>query len=303
MGAMLKRVAGLPGEYVRLSGGDLYAGLDPEPPLARKPDALVASLLVPVHESAGLAAPWAWTGPGERQPMDRGGTRLICGQVGGTAVFDRLVHDGLPGEEGDEAVSDTAVALELGACDAVLEVVLREGADVFRARLPAAGRGEATLHHNLGGGVVARAPGFPGLEPGQRLLVWNVDNGVRVRVDGETILSWDYERNAAQPPGGPWHNEPALTVQDGIVELRTVVVLRDLHFTAQGLFGVAAQAPYHVGPGLVYVLGDHSRRSRDSRYFGPVPIDALRGRPIAIYQPWDRATWLDRAAAPSRRHD
>ena len=308
--AVLKRVAGLPGEYLYIAGGDLYAGHEPRPPLVRKPDALIAGLLVTMHESTTLDAPWSWVGPGTREPLPGGGVRLAAGAEAdatasadgsetGLAVFGQLCDDGLPGRPGGESVSDTALRVEVGEGDAVLELSLREGADVFRARLGSArSGGGATLWHNLGGGVVASAPDFPGLRAGQDVLAWNVDNGVRVRVDGATVLAWDYERNAPQPPGDAWHNEPSLSVHQGSPEVRSVSVLRDLHYTSQGVVGTDEGNACHIGPGLLFVLGDHSRDSRDSRYLGPVPLEAVRGRPIAIYRPSERRAWLDAAGLP-----
>jgi|RhiMethySRZTD1v2_1073278.scaffolds.fasta_scaffold36409_4 signal peptidase I len=298
VGAVLKRVAALPGEYVYVADGDLYAGDSPRPPLVRKSDALVAGLLVTMRESTTLEAPWSWIGPGSRESLPGGGVRLGTGGEEGQAVYGQLVDDGLPGSPGGESVSDTALRVEVGAGDAALELALREGADLFKARLgSAAGGGGATLWHNLGG-VVASAPDFPGLRAGQVVLVWNVDNGLRLRVDGRTILSWDYEANAPLTPGAPWHNEPSLAVQGGSLELRRVDVLRDLHYSQQGVIGIDAGDPCHVGPGLLFVLGDHSRDSRDSRYVGPVPEEAVRGRPIAIYRPSSRRAWLDAAGLP-----
>ncbi|HZM00152.1 MAG TPA: S26 family signal peptidase [Planctomycetota bacterium] len=298
VGAVLKRVAGLPGEYLHVEGGDLFAGPGPRPPLVRKPDALVQGLLVPMAESDTLDAPWTWVGPGTREPLPGGGVRLSAGSEEALALYGQLIDDGLPGRPGRESVADTALRAEVGEGDATLELTLREGADLFKARLGSerAGGG-ATLWHNLGG-VVASDPGFPGLRPGQSVLVWNVDNGLRLRVDGEPVLAWDYERNAPQPPGAPWHNEPSLAVQAGSLELRRVAVLRDLHYGAQGVIGTGADNACHIGPALLFVLGDHSADSRDSRYVGPVPLDSVRGRPIAIYRPASRRAWLDPAGLP-----
>jgi signal peptidase I len=299
IGSVLKRIGGLPGEYVAVSGGDLYAGPLTPPPLVRKADALIAALLVTVHAGRGLSEPWAWAGPGECEALASGGTRVTAGSTPGQALYGALVEDW---PSGGEPVADTALEVVVGEGDAVLELALREGADVFRARLADAARGGATLWHNLGGEVVAERRDFGGLVPGQRVMLWNVDDGVRLLVDGRLVLAWDYERNAAQVPGGP-HNEPSLSVEDGALDLLTVRVLRDIHYTGQGAIGTGAEAACHLGPEHYFVLGDHSRVSRDSRYFGPVPGSALRGRPLAIYKPWSRAAWLDRAGVPSGGSD
>ena len=38
-----------------------------------------------------------------------------------------------------------------------------------------------------------------------------------------------------------------------------------------------------VPPDHIYVLGDHRDRSNDSRYFGPVPINRVKGKGLIIY--------------------
>src|SRR6185295_10710883 len=119
--AILKRAVGLPGESLFLAHGDVYAaaagGL---PSLARKPDDLIAALLVPVHEARGLAEPWTWIGPGTRDELPGGGTRLTAGAApGGLAVFESFVDDGLPGQPGETPVGDTALRVVVGAGDGV----------------------------------------------------------------------------------------------------------------------------------------------------------------------------------------
>jgi signal peptidase I len=167
IGSVLKRIGGLPGEYVAVSGGDLYAGPLTPPPLVRKADALIAALLVTVHAGRGLSEPWAWAGPGECEALASGGTRVTAGSTPGQALYGALVEDW---PSGGEPVADTALEVVVGEGDAVLELALREGADVFRARLADAARGGATLWHNLGGEVVAERRDFGGLVPGQRVI-------------------------------------------------------------------------------------------------------------------------------------
>lgn len=47
-------------------------------------------------------------------------------------------------------------------------------------------------------------------------------------------------------------------------------------------------APVKVGPGELFVLGDHRRVSQDSRCQGPVPIDNVIGKAMVIITPFSR---------------
>jgi len=51
-------------------------------------------------------------------------------------------------------------------------------------------------------------------------------------------------------------------------------------------------APITVPPGCYWMMGDNRDASIDSRFFGPVPLSALRGQPILRYAPFRRVGFM-----------
>lgn len=53
--------------------------------------------------------------------------------------------------------------------------------------------------------------------------------------------------------------------------------------TSRSVLAVDADAgPFRVPDGTVFVMGDHRDRSNDSRNFGPIPVELLRGRVLLV---------------------
>jgi signal peptidase I len=61
------------------------------------------------------------------------------------------------------------------------------------------------------------------------------------------------------------------------------------HYRARDNFG-----PFVVPPGEYFCLGDNRDNSHDSRFWGPVPTEYVKGRAVLVY--WSVATGPDRRA-------
>ena len=45
--------------------------------------------------------------------------------------------------------------------------------------------------------------------------------------------------------------------------------------------------PYTVGKGQLFMMGDNRDNSNDSRYWGPLDLDLIKGRAMFLYWSWD----------------
>ena len=52
--------------------------------------------------------------------------------------------------------------------------------------------------------------------------------------------------------------------------------------------------PFRVPPGYLFMMGDNRENSSDSRVWGTVPMDYVKGRAMFIYWSWDGARFMPR---------
>ncbi|MHC4377419.1 MAG: signal peptidase I [Planctomycetota bacterium] len=100
------------------------------------------------------------------------------------------------------------------------------------------------------------------------------------------------------PPGRTTLGPRVVILVDGPAELRDLRVDRDLDYASGPAFGPHGDgADVLLGPDEIFVLGDNTLHSRDSRDYGPVPLSRVLGRPLAITRPAERRRWLSEAEA------
>jgi signal peptidase I len=120
-----------------------------------------------------------------------------------------------------------------------------------------------------------------------------------IGVAGDTL----YMRNGELYVNGTKQDEPYLNKDEGygdsvdpLFEWQKAVQLKDSRF------GPAPEEPSHdnwgplvVPPGHLFMMGDNRYNSKDSRYWGFVPRENARGKPMFVYYSFASENETDRA--------
>lgn len=328
---IVKRVVAFGDEFVDFRDGDLWLGLDhqrlqrdvkdprrdrdlrvpwtrwPAPALGDRPLLRLPPTgpdgridLPPVGDRLDDARSLL-TVDSRRHRLERFDIELMAPGIFGTSQqIDSSYLDvhGRRGRESPQRIDDAGMDLELTtSATAVLATFeLRPDAWTFVWQ-PADGRTE--LWRNgvpLAQQTLRAASGRP-----CRLEFGLLDNQLFLIVDGDSVwtheLPVDARTGDPGPTARPWpHTLLTIGVVGGTAGLARLEVFHDIHYFRERIPGLPGSSdwPRLVPPGHVFLLGDNTVDSVDSRSFGAVPLTGFLGRPRGVLGPWPRHRWFAR---------
>jgi len=310
----VKRVVGLPGESVRIEEGDLYVyrGSEPVDISARRTRPVPVfdeRLALENHFQSGAGigiVGWKATGTGWRH--DGAPERPVARLEYARRLADHYIDGQGEFVEGATEVGDlwigAALDLEEPNSRALLAVAAQgdrfigwigsEAGGKRRVRLlsypipgPEPGATESELLTEL---ELEVAPGA------HEWVLGRVDGRVELWFDGRRVIDHQYGAPRRHPldffgEGRSRGPRAWIEVGGGGVALDGLRLWRDLHYTSRG--DLAVREAFQLGPGELFLLGDNSGSSRDSRDFGPIGLEDLLGRPTHVVRPWKAARPLE----------
>ena len=300
-GAVVKRAVGLPGESLLISGGDVLIegrrlGKEvprpaPIPIFDSRTQAIQPTFSTPSAPFERRDDGWHLDARGRRADLTfaRRATDDRMDANGALVAGTREVND-LRVEGRFEFQHSGKFTLRLSEeGDAFeLELEIRDGLLEHARILRRAGSAELA--------VLAEADRPAGDRAGKLCSVAfeNIDNHLIGEV-GLLRLSADYETNtplAGVINDNDRHLQPRVNLAAAELEVRIerLSVSRDLYYTGTGSLGTGS--PVALGRDEIFVLGDNSPDSRDSRDFGPVRLADLAGRPAFVVWPLNAARGL-----------
>ena len=315
------RLVGMPGEEIEIRDGDVFA----DGRRLRKAPGQVPELWLPIHDTAfTLTGPPLDNEPrwrslsdeevGWRWDVDRGWQ--FAGEAG---MRDELVFSGpvldqfaynaevqrwsFAAEEKWQIVRDVKLTCAVSEFRGRGQIGFhwQFGKDRVTARLSANGHVELVQIAYHGDNEVdtdSEQSGSQGQLPsplvGSNLTFAFRDGTAYVKQDDRLVASLTLEESetGTQPSEREESRRIAILAEDCRLALQRIQLFRDVHYLSAAEMEPRAfsSTPYSIqlDDQQYWVLGDNSRQSKDSRFFGPVSLDSVRGVVDCIYWPPER---------------
>ena len=316
---VVKRAVGLPGESVLIEDGDLVIDGKRLAPDAPRPAPIVvfddAHFPIEDYFEYKRTPDSPWKHLDEIWNLDASSVR--SGTNRGMMFYQPEIRDDYIDQNGRRVIGRRTVNDVTLECEFAIDLdkgrlrfQLVEKADTFEACIYRDEKGEFGTTHVAE--IVRRGTRlFQKTEPNQReismarigidldLHAWhalrfaNVDNHLRLRIDASFELTASYDANTLYPgkaPNADHSSGPRVGLggEELRARFRRIRIRRDLHYTSFPGDGCGIGSPVWLADDEVYLLGDNSVASNDSRRFGPAAIEDLAGRPVYIVWPFGR---------------
>lgn len=285
--SFVKRVVGLPGEELAIAAGDVFTRRPGEYAfrIARKPVPVQSRLWLPVERTDLRDRPASWLLPDEG--LETGSTPALLDpsaaedrRVG--VAYQRPILDRLPGIPGDQEVADLRVRAVValvrpgGACS----LVLHAGTEEVSFRVSAGGKSRLAFSdasRRASAEVAVRREFSANTE--YRLELWRHDHSATAVVDGTVWARYEWGDEVAD--GLPVVVPPAavqVIAEESPLRVTELAVDRDVQYVPAGV--LRRGEPIAIPAGCYFVIGDHCRRSKDSRTWRMSELRLAGGRSL-----------------------
>ena len=285
----IKRLVGLPGEEITIEHGDVFAGGR----LLRKPDRVQEDLWQLIYDSSCVPKEvfrpiWQGVAGGYTVQDD---VLELKPATGGRAevrfrpsIRDFPAYNGLEGDPDGWCAGTMTVVGDLKWDVSVLLdgpgglfLHLREDGHHYTAVIRFGDSGYKTALLSSGKALVesdlAVAPGRT-----CRIAFSNVDDRLALYMDGKLILDKDVPVSPAEFRGRGRSSGASLEVNGRSARFTRVRLFRDIYYTPYG-------NDFSVPENGYFVLGDNTRCSSDSRYWGSFPKEDFIGNATVVWWP------------------
>ena len=287
----IKRLVGLPGETLEIRNGDLFV----DGSVARKPDHVLDSIWIPVHDSSLVpsdrrrfwepregAAAWAQLEGGGLEARPPGREPVW-------AAFTRGIHDTYgynryAGGGSQHSVADLRVRAQVvPEAGATVRLAILESDRQVTARFETArANGKATFAVEVDGAVQERVEA-PGLVPGRsvELTLAYADDRARLLIDGAPVLTW------IDPfaPEDTYTSNVRVGASGAPTRFTRLRIDRDVYYLARRNSKYGLSQPLTLPKDAYFAMGDNSPNSEDGRAWGVVREGHLIGRAFLVFWP------------------
>lgn len=151
--------------------------------------------------------------------------------------------------------------------------------------------GRCTFHGAAGGALELHGPAFAGERA--EFTFGHLDGRVFFAVGSQLVVLEESPPVVDEPDDWPENVlHFAVAGAAGDARLSSVRLFHDVYYRPDAV--AFAEPRYLVEPGRLFLLGDNSSYSVDSRRRGSFPVSGLAGRPLAVIGPSHRVRWLPR---------